>query len=110
MGNSGGDSRKLQSMILKGLHQGQSGVSRMKATARSYLWWPGLDKDLEKLAKSCLSCQAVKQTPPVAPLHPWIWPVRPWQRIHVDFAGLFYIFLWSNRTPSGLKCLNGPNY
>jgi len=23
----------------------------------------------------------------VAPLHPWLWPSRPWQRIHVDFAG-----------------------
>ena len=23
------------------------------------------------------------------PLHPWVWPSRPWQRIHVDFAGPF---------------------
>ena len=23
----------------------------------------------------------------MAPLHPWIWPSRPWQRIHIDFAG-----------------------
>ena len=42
-----------------------------------------------KQAKSCLPCQAVKQPPPPALLHPWIWPDRPWQRIHVDFAGPF---------------------
>ena len=22
-----------------------------------------------------------------APLHPWIWPAKPWERIHVDFPG-----------------------
>ena len=71
---------KLQSMVLKGLHhQGHPG--RMKATARSYLWWPGLDKDLEKLAKSCLSCQTVKQ------IHLLLHFI--FGRIHIDFAGSF---------------------
>ena len=27
--------------------------------------------------------------PPIAPLHPWIWPDAPWKRVHVDFAGQF---------------------
>ena len=61
----------------------------MKSIARSYLWWPGLDGELEKLARTCLSCQAVKQSPAAAPLHPWVWPTRPWQRVHLDFAGPF---------------------
>ena len=26
--------------------------------------------------------------PPTALLHPWVWPSRPWQRGHIDFAGL----------------------
>ena len=59
----------------------------MKALVRSYLWWLKLDKNLEDMVKSCISCQSVKETPPVAPLHPWIWPTKPWERIHVDFAG-----------------------
>jgi hypothetical protein len=21
------------------------------------------------------------------PIHPWEWPSKPWQRIHIDFAG-----------------------
>ncbi len=72
---------KLREAVLKELHQGHPGMTRMKAIARSHLWWPGLDKDV--------SCQAVKQAPAVAPLHPWVWPMRPWQRIHIDFAGPF---------------------
>ena len=61
----------------------------MKAVARSYMWWPGIDGDLENLAKSCTACQGVKSAPSAAPLHPWLWPDQPWQRIHVDYAGPF---------------------
>ena len=30
--------------------------------------------------------QTHKQTAP-APLNPWAWPQKPWQNIHIDFAG-----------------------
>ena len=80
---------KLQGSVLKELHATHPGVSRMKSIARSHVWWPGLDRNIEELAKSCLSCSKVKQAPPVAPLHPWLWPAKPWQRIHVDYAGPF---------------------
>jgi len=59
----------------------------MKSLACSHVWWPGLDQDIEAMVKACTACQQVKQAPAVAPLHPWIWPSRPWTRVHVDFAG-----------------------
>ena len=65
------------------------GMSRMKSLARSHIWWPHLDEDIETLCKSCSSCLAVKSCPAAAPLHPWSWPSRPWQRVHLDFAGPF---------------------
>ena len=34
-------------------------------------------------------CQEIKNNPPVAPLHPWIWPSQPWKRVHIHFAGPF---------------------
>ena len=77
---------KLRGKLLEELHRDHPGMSRMKAVARSYMWWPGLDGDIERLARSCLACQSVKYTPP---LHPWVWPTRPWERVHLDFAGPF---------------------
>ena len=80
---------KLQEHILQELHKEHPVASRMKALARSDLWWPGLDECLGEKPKSCLSCQEVKNNPPVALLHPWIWPARPRKRLHIDFAGPF---------------------
>ena len=57
----------------------------MKAVARRYMWWPGIDKAIEYTAKAC---QFVKRAPAMAPLHPWAWPEKPWQRVHLDFAAL----------------------
>ena len=62
--------RKLQNAVLKDLHKDHPGTSRIKSNARSYFWWPGLDKQIEELAKACQPCQVVKKTPAVAPLHP----------------------------------------
>ena len=79
--------KKLQEQVLQELHQGHQGIARMKAIARYYVWWPSMDKNLEDVAKNCQPCQSVKSSPAVALLHPWIWPERPWQRVHIDFAG-----------------------
>lgn len=79
--------KRLRQQVLEELHRGHPGVVRMKALARSYVWWPGLDQDVENLVRECVPCQANKNSPPKAPLHPWAWPPLPWQRIHVDFAG-----------------------
>ena len=81
--------QSLQSKILQSLHSGHPGITRMKAIARSYFWWSGINKAIENLVKSCVSCQEQKSNPPVAPLHPWAWPTSPWKRIHIDYAGPF---------------------
>ena len=80
---------KFRHTLIEELHRDHPGASRMKSVARSYFWYPGLDKDLEDRARGCVACQGVKNSPPVAPLHLWVWPATPWQRIHVDFAGPF---------------------
>ena len=82
--------QSLQATVLQSLHANHPGITRMKSIARSYFWWSGLDRDIEMLAKSCHSCQAVKSSPPVVPLHPWVWPDAPWKRLHIDFAGPMY--------------------
>ena len=73
--------------VLAELHGGHPGASRMKALARMFVWWPGMDHDIEQIVKSCSECQQSRPSPQVAPLHPWEWPNRPWARLHIDFAG-----------------------
>ena len=80
---------KLREKVLEELHISHPGIQRMKLLARSHVWWPHIDQDIQEMVKGCCACQEVKQAPPVAPLHPWIWPSQPWKRIHVDFAGPF---------------------
>ena len=70
------------------LHEGHPGIPNMKALARMYVWWPGMNADIEKYVRRCGECGQVQSSPPPAPLNPWRWPSRPWPRLHLDFAGL----------------------
>ena len=76
-----------RSKILTELHEAHPGESRMKALARSYVWWPGMDQDIVKEVKRCDKCQSHQRAPAEAPLHPWEWPGLPWSRLHIDYAG-----------------------
>jgi transposase InsO family protein len=75
--------------IKEELHSGHPGASRMKSLARSFVWWPRMDQELEETVKQCDVCQRSRHHPPVASLQPWEWPQRPWVRLHADYAGPF---------------------
>ena len=74
---------------------GHIGIVKMKALGRSFLWWPGLDNEIEQLTKRCAGCQINQRSPTKSLLHPWEWPSAPWELIHIDFAGplLGHMFL-----------------
>ena len=61
----------------------------MKRLARSYVWWPGIDKEIEDLVRHCPERQSVQSSTPVSPLLPIRWPTHPWAQVHVDLAGPF---------------------
>ena len=69
------------------LHEAHPGVAWMKSLARGYIWWLGMDREIEDGLKSCTICQTTRKDPPVTPLHPWAYPEKPWTRIHIDYAG-----------------------
>nr|XP_042899135.1 uncharacterized protein K02A2.6-like [Parasteatoda tepidariorum] len=73
--------------ILDELHHGHLGVVKMKAIARSYVYWQDIDQDIENSAKNCLDCARFKTDPAKAKVHHWEYPSAPWERVHIDFAG-----------------------
>ena len=73
--------------VIDELHAAHPGISRMKSLARSYVWWPGIDEDLEAKVKNCRQCQETQKHPPAVPLQNWEWPAQPWSRLHIDYAG-----------------------
>ncbi|MES9884563.1 MAG: RNase H-like domain-containing protein [Sedimenticola sp.] len=77
---------KLRAGVLAELHEEHIGMSRMKSLARSYVWWPNMDTQIEDVVSHCQVCQSVRKSAQPAPLMPWEYASRPWQRIHVDFA------------------------
>lgn len=80
----------LREQILKELHELHFGIVKMKMVARSYMWWPGIDNDIEAVSSSCAVCLRERKTPRAVPLTPWPWPDKCWTRIHCDFLGPFF--------------------
>ena len=77
----------IRSAVLDELHNTHPGIVRMKNLSRSYVWWPKLDLDIENTVKRCHTCQIHGNKTRKSELLPWSWPVNPWDRIHIDFAG-----------------------
>jgi hypothetical protein len=50
---------ELRDKILELGHEGYPRIVLMKQRLRSKVWWPGIDKDIEKCCKACYGCQLV---------------------------------------------------
>ncbi|XP_014204907.1 uncharacterized protein K02A2.6-like [Copidosoma floridanum] len=77
----------LRKTMLDELHSSHGGIVKMKALARSYMWWPNIDADIENLMKSCMLCAHNANNPRRSELHVYKWPKAPNERIHIDFCG-----------------------
>ncbi|UYV74834.1 K02A2.6-like [Cordylochernes scorpioides] len=87
--------RTCQDQMLKLLHQSHIGINRMKSLARSSVWWPKMDSQIEEFVKECSPCMH-HQTAPPAENTPWPRTNQPWQRVHVDhfyFRGDCYLLV-----------------
>ncbi len=84
----------LQNQMLKMFHETHPGMIRMKALARSHVWCPGLNEDIEQTVQQCDECQKHHGEEPATPLHSLEVTTGPWQRVHIDFAGPFKGRMW----------------
>ncbi|XP_011858069.1 PREDICTED: uncharacterized protein K02A2.6-like [Vollenhovia emeryi] len=80
----------VKNSVLSELHASHFGVVKMKMLARSYVWWPNINKDIEKVAAECKVCVQERKKPSNVPLNPWPYPDHCWSRIHIDFLGPFH--------------------
>ena len=101
--------QKHRTRVLQELHREHSGMSQMKAIARSYVWWPGMDQAIEAMVKASVACQSVKSAPAAAlctlgcgqPSHG-----NESTSILLDhFEGPCFWWWWTP-TLSGLRCAN----
>jgi len=53
----------LRQKIITELHSGHLGIVYMKNVARSFVWWPKLDTELEVIAKQCNGCIQSRNMP-----------------------------------------------
>ncbi|KAL3069506.1 hypothetical protein niasHT_033892 [Heterodera trifolii] len=77
----------LRSRTLKALHLAHPGIVRMKNLARSFVYWPSMDTDIETIVRGCSQCQQAAKQSPKQPLQPWPTTTSVFERIHIDLAG-----------------------
>ena len=56
--------QSLQDEYLRCLHTGHLGISRCRATEKSTVYWPGIDKDITNFIGHCDTCRQAQHAPP----------------------------------------------
>ena len=83
--------RDLRQQILNLAHEQHQGIVQTKQRLRELYWWPGMDRDVEDLVKSCVACQECDKsayTRP-GPLQPIPLPLNSWKKVGIDILGPF---------------------
>lgn len=80
----------LHRKVIDIAHQSHQGIVKTKQLIREKVWFPGIDKQVEEVVRSCIPCQAsYTGLSPREPLCPTPLPPAPWTNIAIDFAGPF---------------------
>ena len=77
----------LRDRFMKLAHEGHQGTVKTKQRLRSYAWWPGMDKGVERLCRTCFECQLVAQPDAPEPIVSTRLPEQPWEHLAMDLMG-----------------------
>jgi len=72
-------------LVLKAIHQGHLGIEKCKARARSCVYWPSMNKDIEQEVKKCPACNEYSKAIQKEPLTPHAVPTRAWENVGADY-------------------------
>ncbi|XP_058827435.1 uncharacterized protein K02A2.6-like [Topomyia yanbarensis] len=75
---------KLREKVVRLAHIGHQGITGIKAHLRSKVWFPGMDKLVEQMVKSCKPCQMTALPDKPNPIGRRI-PTQPWEDLAMDF-------------------------
>jgi transposase InsO family protein len=76
----------LRSKVLEVFHQHHPGMARMRQLMRQFVWWPGLDGDIQKHVSSCTTCLSSQPSRTNCHLSPWPESSRFFQRLFIDIC------------------------
>ncbi|XP_063959342.1 uncharacterized protein K02A2.6-like [Lytechinus pictus] len=81
----------LRHEVLQMIHTGHLGIVKSQQRAKSSVYWPGIDKDVEDTTRGCPICQANQRKQQHEPLVPHDVPEGPWEVVGTD------LFCFNNR-------------
>lgn len=79
--------RLLRDRMVRLAHEGHQGIVKTKYRLRSKVWWPRMDKDVEKFCRICHGCQVTSGFDPPEPMSRVFPPSAPWQDCGADLLG-----------------------
>jgi hypothetical protein len=77
----------LQDRAINLAHEGHQGVAKTKRLLRERVWFPNIDKKIEKLLLKCTSCQLNNKGNKPEELKMTEFPKYPTQELAIDFFG-----------------------
>ena len=83
----------LRSNYLTTLHENHQGTTSMIRLASQFVWWPGMNKDIERVSGQCDACLSNSPNPPQMRLEPNPWMGEVWTRLHMDFGQIYNKYL-----------------
>lgn len=82
--------QQLRERVIDIAHKSHQGIVRTKQCIREKVWFPGIDRAVGEMVKSCLPCQASNPRPSSRePIQATPLPPEPRMYLPMDFAGPF---------------------
>lgn len=77
----------LRKRVLELGHEGHQGMVKCKQRVRESVWWPGIDRDVERMCSRCDVCVRVNGPNAPTPLQMTEMPTKPWVLVGFDLLG-----------------------
>ncbi|KAF7643185.1 hypothetical protein LDENG_00243930, partial [Lucifuga dentata] len=78
----------LRPEMLKRLHEGHLSMEKCKRRARTAVYWPGINADIDRMVSSCETCLKHQAKQPKEPMAITNLPEEPWQKVGTDLFHL----------------------